>query len=230
MTFEEFKQQFEIFSETDTPEKLTSCEKKYLEYLSQKEYDDYFKPFDGASDDGDWLANYHRNLHSMLGFDKIANNQIFFLTQPSFAVEHLLVIEKLEGSYTLTLISVEESYWIKFRDNSISTAKTQVSSGQLSKSIGDQVFELVEQSIIDAKKPQSGGFVLDGTVYKLSKIIDGIRLNVTKHSPDGNSKTGRIIELLNTIAKLAKGNPSPTIENEIESIVKLIENSTGLRT
>lgn len=167
---------------------------------------DYFEPFDETSDNGDWLDNYNRNLYSILGFNKIASEQFHFLIQSSFEPEQLLSIERLENGYTSTVVSLEESYWCMYRDNSISTVKTKISTAQLDSKIGDQVFSLVENSINQARRPQSGYLVLDGTVYKLSRNIGGMRRNASKHSPEGKSKTGRIVELLMAIVSFIKGN------------------------
>lgn len=225
MTFEDYKRQFEIFLKIDSPDKLAICEKQYQEYLKQKEDSDYFELFEETISNNNRLSNYIKNLYSIFEFNIIKKDQILFLIQPSFEAEHLLIIEKLQDEYTLTHVELEESYWSKYyHDNSISTVKSRISKGYMKKTVGDQIFALIGQSMITAKKPQSKRVVLDGKMYKLSKVVDGIRKDVFKHSPDEGSKTGRIINLLETMIKLTAVNPTLDSDKEIESLITLILN------
>jgi len=224
MTFEEFKQHFEIFAKIDTPEKLAICEKQYRQHLLLKEDSNFFEPSDAPTSDSSLIHNYTANLHSIFGFNRINKDQILFLSQPSFEPEQLLTIEKFVDYYALTHIVLEESYWtVYYRDKSISTARKKVSAGIMEKAVGDKVFGLIENSLIEARKPQSPFAVLDGIVYKLSKMVNGKRRDVFKHSPDENSKTGRIIQLLEIIIELTAINPTIDSQNEVERLITLIQ-------
>jgi len=223
MTFEEFKLHFEIFSKIDTPEKLGICEQQYRTHLIAKEDNNFFEPLDVPTAEFGRFPDYTTNLHSILGFSEINKDQILFLIQPSFEPEHLLIIEKLEDYYALTHIKQEESYWLKYyQDKSISTARTRASKGFIEKTVGNQIFALIEQSLIDAKKPQSARIVLDGIKYTLSKIVGGTRIDTFKNSPGENSKPGRIIQLFEIIIELTTINPTPDSQNEIERLITLI--------
>lgn len=220
MTFEDFKLHFEMFAKIDTPEKLAICERQYRAHLVAKDDSNFFKPLDVTKAELSSEFDYTKNLYSILGFSQINKDQILFLSQPSFEAEHLLIIEKLGDKYALTQVILEESYWLRYyRDNSISTAKTTVSKGYMKKAVGNRIFALMEQSIGEAKKPQLAIAVMDGTGYKLSKIVDGFRRDVSKNSPAEDSKTGRIIKLLETVIELMIINPTPGAEKEIEHLI-----------
>jgi len=224
MTFEEFKQYFETFAKIDTPEKLAICEKQYRQHLLLKEDSNFFEPSDEPTGESPFIHNYTANLHSIFGFNRIKKDQILFLIQPSFEPEQLFTIEKFGDHYALTHTALEESYWsIYYQNNSISTTRTKVSTGIMEKVVGDKVFDLIEKSLIDARKPQSAFAVLDGILYKLSKMVNGKRKDVFKHSPDENSKTRRIIQLLEIIIELTVINPTIDSQNEIERLITLIQ-------
>jgi hypothetical protein len=226
MTFEEFKRNFEIFAKIDTPEKLAICELQYHAHLMAMEGNNFFEPFVEKTDDLDRVSVYTKNLYSILNFNQINKAQILFLIQPSFDPESLLVLENLNNNYALSHFALEENYWYRYyADNSITTGKTILSKGYLKKSIGDQIFQLIEQSMKAAKKSEPGRFVLDGVKYKLSKIIGEHRIDVVKHSPENDSKTGRIIQLLETVLELTKPNASEDSERKIASLLALILNS-----
>ncbi len=200
MTFEEFKREFEIFSKIDTPEKLAACERQFQQRLVQMEDADYFEPFEDKTNGDDVVAGYEKNLNAIFESYQLAEDQIHFFIQPSFSAERLLIIKKSIDSYEITLVGLEESYWSRFyRDNAVVTGATKLSRGFITKATGDMLFELLERSFRAARKPQIPMWVLDGTKYKLSMIIDGSRKDVSKHSPDGDSKTGKIINVLEAI-------------------------------
>jgi len=220
MTFDDFKLHFEMFAKIDTPEKLAICERQYRMHLAAKEDGNFLEPLEVTKAELSSESDYTKNLYSILGFGQINKDQILFLSQPSFGAEHFLIIEKSEDNYALTQVALEESYWLRYYgDNSISTAKTTVSTGYMKKEVGNQIFALIEQSIGEAKKPQSAFAVLDGTGYKLSKIVDGVRRDVFKNSPSEDSKTGRIIKLLETVIELMIINPTPGAEKKIEYLI-----------
>jgi hypothetical protein len=191
-----------------------------------KEYNNFFEPLNETIDELDKVSIYTKNLYSILNFNQINKDQILFLIQPSFEAESLLILENLQDNYALTYFALKENYWYKYyADNSIITGKVVRSNGNLKRSIGDQIFRLVEQSMKEARKPESGRFVLDGVKYKISKIIGEYRIDVTKHSPEEDSRTGRIVHLLETVAELTKSNLGEDVERKIDSLLNLILNS-----
>jgi hypothetical protein len=224
MTFEEFKMDFERFSKIDTPQKLAICKERYRTHLLREEDNKFFEPLDGPMANFGSFPEYNTNLHSILGFNEINTAQILFLIQQSFQPESLLTMEKVDDYYELTYVELEESYWLRYyRDNSTSTARTKVFTGTLKKMIGDKVFDLIEQTMIEARPPQSGMFVLDGIKHKLSMLINGKRRDVIKHSPDEDSRAGRIIRLLKMIVGITT-DPLFKSQNEIDSLITLIRN------
>ena len=224
MTFEEYRKTFENFSKIDTPEKLAICEQQYRSYIRALESNNFFEPLEEKLDENDIISKYTNNLYSILNFKRITPGQVLFLIQPSFEPESLLKIEKLDDSYTLIRLALEENYWYRFyRNNSVSTARMKQTRANFPKDIGDKLFILIDQCMNEAKKPDSGFWVLDGVKYKLSKIIGERRMDIFKHSPDENSKTGKIIKLLETVAEFTDDNPTIERDKAIESLWKLMQ-------
>ncbi len=196
MTFDDFKKQFEIFSKIDTAEKLAICESQYEKHLLQIEDENYFEPVENELGD-DLVSHYERNLNNILCFDAISENQICFLVRPSFEPEHLLIFEKSHDKFTLTLTTFTRNYWAVFySDNKIIDVEKKIVTAELNKAIGDKLFNLLDKAIMQARQPKAGGFVLDGVVYRLSKLSDGKQKIVSKHSPSDTSKSGQIIEVM----------------------------------
>ncbi|RYD55765.1 MAG: hypothetical protein EOP56_14475 [Sphingobacteriales bacterium] len=220
MTFEDFKKHFEQFAKLDTPEKLAFCKRKYKTYLQQQEDADFFEPLEGRKNAD---SVYENNLYDYLGFDKITKDQILFLAQPSFSPEYILVIEKSENRYLLTHRMMEESYWRIYFDKTDKIAEVITSMGYLSKTLGEQIFFIIETSIITARKHDPGYIVLDGTQFMLSKVVDGARQDVFKHGLLEGSKTDRVTQMLLAVIKLTTEDNLPEVEKEIERLITLAE-------
>ena len=224
MTFEEYRKTFENFSKIDTPEKLAICEQQYQSYIRALESNNFFEPLEKKLDENDISSQYTNNLYSILNFNRIAPGEILFLIQPSFEPEGLLKIEKLDDSYALTHLALVENYWYRFyRNNSVSTARMKETRADLPKKIGDKLFILIDQCMHEAKKPDSGFWVLDGIKYKLSKIIGEVRMDIFKHSPDEESKTGKIIKILEGVVEFTDANQTIERDKAIESLWKLLQ-------
>lgn len=193
ITFEEYKKQFEIFCKIDSPEKLEICKNQYKSQLLHMEAQNYFEPFEYPSGN-DTLARYKKNLYSLLPFDKISEVQLSVLIRPSFSPESLLVIDKKDGNYMITYTVLVANYWYVFyQNNDVGEVEKIVVTGDLNREIGEKIYALVDAAILEARKPEAGGFVLDGVVYIFSRILNGQQISVFKHSPGEESKTGRII-------------------------------------
>lgn len=225
MTFEEFKRNFEIFAKIDTPEKLDICRRQYQTYLLSQEDANFFEPSKEIADKTDLLSIYKKNLYSILKFNQISKDQVLFLVQPSFEPENLLIIDKLSNNYSLTHISIPKNYWAAYYDNnSITNVDTILSKSYLNREIGERIFLLVENSMHEAREPKAKTAVLDGTVYKFSKLINEQRIDIFKHSPDEESKTGKIIRLFELIIESTKLNSTSDYEEKIQSILDSIQN------
>jgi hypothetical protein len=196
MTFEDFKKDFEKFSKVDTAEKYIVCENLYQKHLLYIEDANYFEPID--NDLGDDISNqYEQNLNRIFNFDFIVENQIYVLVKPSFHPEHLLVLEKLQNKFVLTLTTLTKSYWSAFyADNKIQDMGKNVLTSELNNLIGDKLFKLLDKVFIEARQPIAGGFVLDGVVYGMSKLSNGEQKRISKHSPSITSKSGKVIEII----------------------------------
>jgi hypothetical protein len=215
MTFDDFKKQFEIFNKIDTAEKLAICEGQYKNHLLHIEDEKYFEPAENKIGD-DIVSQYERNLNRILCFDAIGENQIYFLVIPSFEPEHLLILEKHQNNFTLTLITLISNYWTAFySDNKIINTEKNVMRAELNIEIGAILFNLLDKAILQAQQPKAGGFVLDGVVYKLSKLSNGQQIIVSKHSPNEKSKPGQIIEIMQLLIS--------NIENLNDTVLLKIE-------
>jgi hypothetical protein len=196
MTFDDFKKQFEIFSKIDTAEKLAICESQYEKHLLHIEDEKYFEPVENEPGD-DIVSRYERNLSNILCFDAIRDNQIYFLVRPSFEPEHLLIFEKSQDTFALTLTTLTRNYWTVFHaDNKIIDIEKKIITAEISKATGDKLFNMLDKAIMQAREPKAGRFVLDGVVYRLSKLWHGQQKTVSKHSPSENSKSWQIIEIM----------------------------------
>jgi hypothetical protein len=220
ITFEEYRKHFEIFAKIDSPEKLAICESQYKKHVLRIKALEHFEPFEFQSGD-DIVVRYEMNLISLLPFDKISETQLSLLIKPSFDPESLLVIDKMENNYMLTYTTLATNYWYLFYENSgITDVGRTMVTAVLRKDIGDKLYALIDKTISEARKPVGGGAVLDGVVYIFSRILNGNQVSIFKHSPDENSKTGRIINalqyLIDNISNLDSATLS-TLENLIES-------------
>ena len=219
ITFEEYKKQFEIFCKIDSPEKLEICKNQYKSKLLHLEAQNYFEPFEHRLGD-DILARYERNLFSLLPFDKISEGELSVLIQPSFNPESLLVIDNKEGNYAITYTALVTNYWYPFqRDNNVTEVDKIFVKAKLDREIGYKLYALIDAAILEARKPEAGGFVLDGVVYIFSRVLNGKKVSAFKHSPDEDSKTGRIINAMQFLVDNITNLDAPvlsTFENLIE--------------
>lgn len=69
-------------------------------------------------------------------------------------------------------------------------------TAELRKDMGDKLYALIDAAISEARKPVGGGFVIDGVVYVISRILNGKQIAVFKHSPSEGSKTANIINVM----------------------------------
>ena len=156
----------------------------------------YFEPVENVLDDG-IVSHYERNLNSIFSLNNITENQFYFLVRPSFEPEHLLIVERLQEKYILTLTVLVKNYWeVFYAGNKTIDIDKQTSTSEINKAIGDKLFTLLDKAITEARPPKANGFTLDGVGYKLSKILDGKLKVVSKHSPSGDSKSGRVINVI----------------------------------
>lgn len=196
MTFEEFKKHYLGSSKIDTPEILAICESQYKRHLLSIEDQNYFEPFEFRSGD-DMSGIYEQNLRAILPFDNIKENQLSFLIKPSFEPESLLMIEKNLDNYFLSYTTLSTNYWYVFyADNKALDIKKRISTAELRVDIGDKLFTLLDNTIKEARKPKAGMIVLDDIVFQLSRILNGKKICVFKHSPGQGSKAANIIDIL----------------------------------
>lgn len=222
MTFDDFKKQFEIFSKIDTAEKLAICESQYEKHLLHIEDEKYFEPVEIELGD-DTVSQYEKNLNRILYFDAIRENQIYFLVRPSFEPEYLLILEKFQNKFALTLTTLTRNYWAVFyADNKILDVEKKVVTAELSKAIGDSLFDLLHKAIVQARQPKAGGFVLDGVVYRLSKLSNGQQKVVSKHSPSDNSKSGQVIQIMQQLIDNIE-NLNDTVLLNIETKIAIVQ-------
>ncbi|MCS3801430.1 hypothetical protein [Niastella sp. OAS944] len=196
ISFEEYRKQFEIFGKIDTPEKLAICESHYKSQLLHIEAQKYFEPFEYETGN-DVSSRYENNLAELLPFDKISESELSLIIKPAFEPESLLVIDKKPGKYSITYTALVTNYWYLFyQDNSITEVEKKIVAAELREEIGDKLYSLIDTAILEARKPEAGGFVLDGVVYVFSRILNGKQVSVFKHSPSEGSKTANIINVM----------------------------------
>jgi len=197
MTFEEYKKKFEVFSRIDSPEKLAICESQYRMHLLHVEAQHHFEPFEFYSGKDRQFLKYENELQALLPFYDITENQLSLLIRPSFESESLLIIEKLPDKYRLTYTALNKNYWGHlYKGGTVTGVGNTTLTGDFAKHTGDNLFSLLDSVIAKAKKPDRGGFVLDGVVFILCRILEGKKNTVFKHSPLEGSKTAQILDML----------------------------------
>jgi hypothetical protein len=55
---------------------------------------------------------------------------------------------------------------------------------------------LLEKVMVEASPKKGNGFTLDGTVFKISRRLNGTIQSVSKHSPSEKSKPAKVISIL----------------------------------
>ncbi|MGN6437616.1 MAG: hypothetical protein ACTHMM_13840 [Agriterribacter sp.] len=196
MKFDDYKKHFEQFSKIDTVEKLFIFRNQYENHLLHMEDEQFFESYIQRLE-SDISSQYEKNLNNIFLFDKIKENQFYFLIRPSFEPEYMLILEYQIDGYFMTHVALTKNYWTLFYANNklIDVPKVIVKS-ELNKTIGKRLFLLLDKTIIEARQPKANSFTLDGVVYMLSKLYTEGQRIVTKHSPSETSKSGKIIEIM----------------------------------
>ena len=221
MTFGEFKAQFDIFNLIDNAEKLEHCKKQYKSYLLRLEDENYFEPEENSFEN-DIVGQYEKNLSNIFKLDNILESQFYFLVRPSFTPESLLIIDNIKGKFILKYIILEENYWLVFyENNTILDVKKIILTTGLDKTTGLKIFALLEKVMVEAIPKKGNGFTLDGTVFKISRKLNGEIQSVTKHSPSETSKPAKVISILSQLIDnidTLEGNLLLDIENQIDKL------------
>jgi hypothetical protein len=71
----------------------------------------------------------------------------------------------------------------------------------------------------EAKKLPGGNHVIDGVKYFLSRKVNDTIQTVSKHSPDENSFTGKILSLMTALAAYAKAEDEDRL-NEVNDLLE----------
>lgn len=196
MTFENFKKDFEIWQKIETPEKLEVCKKKYKEYLLHEDDKNYFEPINEELENN-FTGIYEQNLHKILGLENISPKQIYFFIQPSFTPESLLIIDASRETFTITYKLLESGYWKSYRDgNNSLNVPMKFSESKLDSKLGNNLFNLLEDIITEAREPKVPMFTLDGVQCSLIIIKNGKRQMVKTTEDEENCKSGKVIRLL----------------------------------
>lgn len=221
MTFEDYKKQVEVFGKIDTAEKLSFYKQQYENHLLQVEDETYFEPYEGSLESG-LSCDYERNLNQIFNLSAIEENQFYFLVKPSFEPENLLVLTKQADNYILTHTILVENYWgVFYADKNITAVDKTEFTSELAKDVGDKLSYLLDRTIADARHPRANIFTLDGVVYILSKIVGDKPKSVFKHSPNGHSKSGKIIAIMEQLIDNIQKLDNATVEiiaNQIDSL------------
>lgn len=221
MTFEEFKKDFEIFHKLNTPYMVALCEKQYRTHLLMLEDEEHFQPRDTDEDDDD---KYIGQLYGLLQFKMVSADQYNFLSAPSFEPESVLAIERQPTEYKLSFTTLDKSYWTALYDGDENKVEKISSAASLDTAMGDKLFMLFKKVITSAQPKKAMMHTLDGTVYRLAGIINDELTVVQKHSPNESSRSGKVIKLMEQLAKYTVDqdkNMLPLISAAIEEQLNL---------
>lgn len=199
MTFEEYLEVQGRFSKIDTPEDLAIIKRMYEGHHAHVEDGKYFEPFEFGQEDTDYNI-YDERLLSIFEFDMIRENEFFIMIKPSFEPEQLLVLINLNGNYIVKQTALLHQYWSAYnRDPTITAINSKSMNSRLPGDVGDKLFTLLNNTITNARKSSGKWHVMDGTVYTLSKLVNGKLVTVKKHSPQVDYPAGKIIAVLEQI-------------------------------
>ena len=211
MDFETFKKDFELFTKIDTPEMLTICESQYRKHLLSLEDEKYFEP-EVILEGNDINSRYSRDIRHILNTDIIKENEFSVVVLPSFEPEYALTITKDIDAFILTYKKLESSYWVKLYSNQDKIIVIETIQINLSNAIGEKLFNLLKLTMSEARNPSGSVITLDGVKYYLSQKIDNGINTVTKHSPNINSRSGKIISLFTSLINYTKSSSTKDLE------------------
>ena len=194
LTFDEYTKQ--VFMNRNTPEILAIAKKLYDGYVLSIDDEDFFEPYEYKSGSDD-SSIYEQNLRDIFNLSAIRENQIYLLIKPAFEPESLLIITRNLTHYTATYKKLIENYWYVFyADNSITSVAHELLERTLGNKIGENIFSLLNKTIIEARPPKGNRFVIDGVKYIISKLVDDKLISVCKSSPSEDSDSGQVISII----------------------------------
>ena len=213
MDFEDFKKHWEIFSKIDSEEKLAACKARFENHRLHAEDQNFFEPSkeDPTKNLGE---NYKQNFYSNIQLDQNNSDQIYFFREPSFEPKDVLIIERTSENCLLTYYMFMNDNWRKiYAERGIEIPENEIKKSSLNNFIGDKLFNLLECTFEEARPPNATVWVLDGVIYSLTKKINGTCKTVIKNSPDENSKSGKVIAILELLIANLLAPTDKTISN-----------------
>lgn len=197
MTFEEFIKENETSLKiVIPPERYHIYERNYRFYMDSLEDQKYFEPLESS-----WYF-YEETLirQKILDVGVIKENQFLIVTNPSFTPSNLLIIEAQKEQFSLVFTEKIYNYCLKqIEAQSTNDSEINLFKTEIPKTLGEKVVSVFDKIFSEARPKQGKSFVIDGTVYSISKLVDGKPKTIFKHSPDETSKSGQVIEILKEI-------------------------------
>lgn len=208
MNFEEFEADYANFvkffgGKMGKMPEMNFIKDQYQKYLLDEEDAKYFHPYNNFDEEFKIFSkqNYKSLLYKIFEMDLITDNQIFYFVVPSFKSEYLLVITPEKDKFTLKYTILNDNYWCKNYYQSPSdklnlNVEKIILFSDLNIETGEKILFLLDNVFAEAKPKKSGMHMLDGVMYYISKIINGKRVYIAKPSPDENTKSQAIIDIL----------------------------------
>lgn len=211
LSFDDFKKQQEVFGPITTPKKLAFCKQQYERYVLNYDNNKHFEPYQYNTRD-EQLLQYEQNLHTLLPFDTINDQQLALLVRPSFTPESLLIIDRQEDHYTLTYTILNSNYWSAFYNNNTTGIHQTTQTATLPNTIGDHLFAIIDTAMTAARIPVKVFHTMDGVTYIFSRLINNQLVSVFKHSPNEGSQTANIISVFEHLIKYIDNLNNDTIQ------------------
>jgi hypothetical protein len=225
MTFDEFIQEQEKFGKIND-RALPFLRQRYEQYCLHIEDQNYFEPIVTSDYQNDMGSIYDKNLYALFEFEKIESNQIYILRKPSFEPESLLTITNTGKEITLIYKILESNYWsMMYNGEPIDPLIKSTTKTVRDQKSGDRLFKLFDIIFSEARKPKGNYHVLDGVGYYLAKVIEGKRKIVFKNSPMENSKSMKVITIIDSIIEIARSEKQQLNNNLASQVEEILSPS-----
>lgn len=224
MTFEEYLEHRRVndgplFS-LDTEQKLAFYKQGYNQHLLSIEDEKYFEPVISSEMEG-ISGRYRKALHQFMAIDMLDDNQISFLTIPSFYPESSIFLTQSDNGFLLEHTALSSSFWNTIRDEvSAENIERYKYTMLLSVDTGRKLHTILNSAVSEARMPLVSMFTLDGIEYVISMTINGEFVQVSKQSPGSESAPGKIIVLMEQLAQFL-------IEQNKSGVEGVIKDYTG---
>ena len=180
---------------------------------------DNLEPVESIFDEYDFRFEYYSLVRKVLMKGMSDYPQVRFLIIPSFSVEEVVAIEKIDSNYFIVHHKMKESIWYTEKNKEkIGVDKKVV---KISKSDMELYRELFAVAVNNQKYLDEEMWGVDGTNYYFS-VADRALKTGTVYSPEKKSKMDRLIKIGYSLISLTESTENgKTVQLKTELINKI---------